>query len=389
MCERDARLLSRITARSKTRSGGPHASCARPEYEQSCDSTMPHGSLSWLATHWVTSDGLLSIFALLEAQGRSTAPVRQAGKLPPDFEARCPRVSFLASNEVWRQAIGIFEDPGLGIRAAEVSLRRQSSLVDYLVRASPTLAQALLEKARFTPLEDELRRSEYREVGDKGIFSLHGSAELYLPAVSEFVAARLVGTIRQLSGGTLSPAEVRFRHDKPGSTAAQYAFFSAPLAFRANAIEIVYPLSQLQRPLITSDPGLYKLLLGYAQQQLAESQRRRCTAERVRELVARLWQPGGGDVPDRTQVAKILSVTPRTLSRWLKAEGRTYSCVVDEFRSLSAASALQKGDSSLSDIAQLHGFADQAAFTHAFRRWTGMTPGQYRRLHAVRSRAPK
>lgn len=345
---------------------------------------MPNGSLSWLATRWVTPDGLLSIFSLLESRGQAIGPARQAGKLPSDFDARCPRVSFLAAAEVWRYASGAYDDPALGVRAAEQSLRREPGLVDYLVRASPTLAQGLADKARFAPVDDELRRCTFTVREDRASFAFHGSASIYLPACAEYVAARLVGLVRQLSDGALRPECVRFLHGVSGSTSAQRQFFGAPITFRAETFEVVYPLAALRQPSRTGDPGLYKLLLSYAEQKLDEVMRPRCTAERVRELVSQLWQPGHGAVPTRGDVARALSVTPRTLSRWLEAEGKTYVDVLDEFRALSAVRSLQKPEVSLGQLAERLGFKDQSAFTHAFRRWTGMTPGQYRRLYAVR-----
>jgi len=40
---------------------------------------------------------------------------------------------------------------------------------------------------------------------------------------------------------------------------------------------------------------------------------------------------------------------------------------------------LKDADASICEIALLLGFADQSAFHHAFKRWTGKTPGIYRK----------
>ena len=50
----------------------------------------------------------------------------------------------------------------------------------------------------------------------------------------------------------------------------------------------------------------------------------------------------------------------------------------DQTRQELALSYLGQRDLSLTDIAFLLGYQDQSAFTHAFKEWTGGTPGGYR-----------
>jgi AraC-like DNA-binding protein len=343
---------------------------------------MSTGSLSWLATRWVAPDSLVAAFAVLASRGHDTGPAKRAGKLPKDFEQTRPRVSFGAAAAVWRHVIRVCHDPALGIHAAEHSLATDPTLIDYLLRTSETLAEGLAGKAKFAPIEDELCHCEWSEDADTYKFVFRGSAEFYLPQVAEFVAARLVGAVRQLSARGQNPVAVRFQHAAPSAVATHRKFFRSVVEFGAPSIEIVYRAAELRLPSATSDPALNRLLLEYAEQKLSDVSRPRGPAERVRELVTQHWQHEQHRIPTRTEVARTLRVTPRTLSRWLEADGKTYSDVIDEFRAMAAARQLQRPEASLGRLAEMLGFKDQSAFTRAFRRWTGMTPGQYRRLHA-------
>ena len=40
----------------------------------------------------------------------------------------------------------------------------------------------------------------------------------------------------------------------------------------------------------------------------------------------------------------------------------------------------------LDDLAAMLGYSEQSSFGRAFKRWTGMTPGQYRKLHGSGTR---
>ena len=78
-------------------------------------------------------------------------------------------------------------------------------------------------------------------------------------------------------------------------------------------------------------------------------------------------------------MAALLEITPRTLQRRLRDEGRSFKQVLDALRrDLAPVYLADPGLSSL-DIASLLGFAEQSSFTRACKEWTGHTPTQYRR----------
>jgi AraC-like DNA-binding protein len=79
-----------------------------------------------------------------------------------------------------------------------------------------------------------------------------------------------------------------------------------------------------------------------------------------------------------TEIARRLGMSHRTLARRLASEGLTLSVILDELRASLARSYLKAGDLPISQIAWLLGYREVSAFTHAFKRWTGMTPRQSR-----------
>jgi AraC-like DNA-binding protein len=80
----------------------------------------------------------------------------------------------------------------------------------------------------------------------------------------------------------------------------------------------------------------------------------------------------------------------RTLQRRLKKNGLTYKRVVDQARYQASADLLCDQHVKLIDIAYELGYSDQANFNRAFRRFVGISPGEYRlQLLEDRSIVPK
>ena len=76
-----------------------------------------------------------------------------------------------------------------------------------------------------------------------------------------------------------------------------------------------------------------------------------------------------------------LAASVRTLQRRLADLDTTFSEVVEEARMKSANQLVTQSDYSLKQIASQLGYSEQAHFTRAFRRWNGVTPSAFRRLH--------
>ena len=81
----------------------------------------------------------------------------------------------------------------------------------------------------------------------------------------------------------------------------------------------------------------------------------------------------------KEKVANRLNTSVRNLTRKLSEVDITFNQLVDSIRQEKAISLIKQFDVCLSEIAFQVGFVDINGFIRAFRRWTGMTPGQYRK----------
>jgi AraC-like DNA-binding protein len=99
-------------------------------------------------------------------------------------------------------------------------------------------------------------------------------------------------------------------------------------------------------------------------------------ASRVKAL---LFERASTGIPAVDEAARRLGTSGRSLQRALRAEGTSYAALSDEVRKELALAHLRQRDRTLSEIALLVGFQEVAAFTRAFRRWTGVLPSAFRR----------
>ena len=84
-----------------------------------------------------------------------------------------------------------------------------------------------------------------------------------------------------------------------------------------------------------------------------------------------------GRKTDIITVAKEFAVSSRNLQAKLRKEGTTFRDCLDQVKKQIALDYLARPDSNLVDVAFLLGYSEQSSFNHAFKRWTGASPGNY------------
>jgi AraC-like DNA-binding protein len=84
-------------------------------------------------------------------------------------------------------------------------------------------------------------------------------------------------------------------------------------------------------------------------------------------------------MPGLNAVAGSLHLHPRTLRRRLAAEGTSFRALTNDVRATLAAELLSQVGLSVEQVARRLGYAETAAFNHAFSRWFGLAPNEYRR----------
>jgi AraC-like DNA-binding protein len=164
---------------------------------------------------------------------------------------------------------------------------------------------------------------------------------------------------------------VWFRHAGFGPAEEYRAVLECPVRFQSERSGIVFEDAALDAPRAGSDPRLAGFLQAHAEVLLAKLPDDATFAEQVRAaLVAELRE---GE-PDVAKVARRLGTSARSLQRRLQEEGASFRAVVDDARLELSRVYLGEKNLSIADIAYLLGYSDPAAFTRAFKRWTGRSP---------------
>jgi AraC-like DNA-binding protein len=170
--------------------------------------------------------------------------------------------------------------------------------------------------------------------------------------------------------------EVDFGHLRASGVEEASRAFGAPVRFAAPDNRLMFPVRELASPSRLGNPQLADQLTKLATALAAEVTPFASLEDRVVQTARALL--AAGVRPHRALVARRLGMSQRSLQRGLEAEGTTFRAVQESALRELVEALLSNPTLKLDAVAHSVGFGDQAAFSKAFRRWTGCTPARYR-----------
>jgi AraC-like DNA-binding protein len=266
--------------------------------------------------------------------------------------------------------------PGLGLEAgARYRFTTLGPLGVAMVSGS-TLADATCLALNYGDLFDPFATLELQS--DDLRFGVTVRPRLVAPGLVRFVKERavaaLLATWRDIARRELLPSGVSFAFARPTVDALYSRVTGLHVGFASTHTQLSMNAADMALPLVHADPYAVRVAEGQCQQLRNAVRDRASVAGRVKTLL-RSHSEG---VPEMGEVAAVLCLSERTLRRRLQKEGTTFAVLCDEIRRSTAEHLLSSSHLPIAHIAGQLGYAEPASFIHAFKRWKGRTPGEFR-----------
>jgi AraC-like DNA-binding protein len=302
-----------------------------------------------------------------------------------DQDNRIPLPRYLA---LVRAGIELCNDPALSLRFGESTQLPDLSIVGLMGQSFQNFEEGQRQLNRYSRLgldaDDGGALNPVEVVRENGDIWLRFTNALYVdhPLLTESALARGVSRsrARHACAPELAhiqfPKAVRFTHNEPSYRAEYDRIFGVPLFFDSpmNAFLIDEAFLNFKRP--RTSPYLSGILTARADALLEDLDSSRSTTSRVESLLLPVLHTREANM---SAIAAELALSRQTLFRKLKAEGVTFKQVLDDLRHKMALHYLNGKRASVNETAYLVGFSEPAAFSRAFKRWTGSSPLAARR----------
>ena len=287
------------------------------------------------------------------------------------------RVSAKHYGALWRTIALALDDEFFGQDSRRMKAGSFAMLC-HSVLSCKTLGQALDRSLRFYALIfDDISGKSERDAREARIV-LHeqvagGSQRAF---AHELLLMLLYGVSCWLVGRRIPLLRAEFSYAEPAYSAEYRLMYCADLRFDLPNTLIAFAVNYLDLPVVQNERSLKEFLRTAPESILLKYKNGSSLNARVRR---RLRQCLPGEVPDFERLAEQLNMTPATMRRRLHEEGESYQTIKDQLRRDLAISYLSHSSRSVMDIALELGFSERSAFHRAFRKWTGASPGEFRR----------
>lgn len=284
-----------------------------------------------------------------------------------------PRQLAAIFQTVWRES----DDEMLGLTEAPIRVGVFSLIAERMVE-SETLGDALDEMMRFYHLVTNSFCFEKRVAGDQVALSIALAKPEYDPdnILIEMLLLIWHRFPNWLVGQQIPLREVNFTY-LPKAYKEEYPLlFPGLCRVKQPQNMLVWPAEVLRWPIRRNR----EQLRGYLRRAPLPWFRKQKIEKSFTDQISRLLETSSlDDSASFTEIASQLHMTERTLRRKLTEEGGCFHRLKGDIRRDRAIYWLSKGDVSIAEISHHAGYADPAAFIRAFKAWTGLPPGLYRR----------
>jgi AraC-like DNA-binding protein len=164
-------------------------------------------------------------------------------------------------------------------------------------------------------------------------------------------------------------------YTEPAPRSDSSRVYQAPIRPDQPHVGLCFDARWLELPVVQNPQSLREFLAGSPANLLIKYRDAGSVSERIRRVLHRRL-----DAADQSleAVGVALAMAPQTLRRRLRDEGHGFQALKDALRRDAAIAHLARPELTLPEIAQRLGFSEASTFHRAFKKWTGVAPGEYR-----------
>ena len=296
------------------------------------------------------------------------------------------RLSIPRYMRLGHSAIALCGDPALGLEMGRHSRLSQAGLAGVTAAQAPTLREAARTLIHFEPLYAHNYRGQSSFSEDSGGAWLSFYSISPYNGFNRFVVDSVLSSWRHqlgsLLGETLPVERVEIEFPAPDYAGRYESCFGCPVEFGAGHNRLRLSNACLDLPLAQHCPSTWHQLMELAERELEQLTRTRSLRERITHLLGPMLH---GREPELEEVAQQLQLPSWTLRRKLAEEGTQFRTLLNETRRDLAMAYIRDTELAFGEIAFLLGFASAEAFQRAFKRWSGQTPGEFRRSQRLQT----
>ena len=278
-----------------------------------------------------------------------------------DGENRIPFARYVA---LMRAGKELCNDPAFALHFGESAEGAEATFACMMGIFSPTIAESLAH-------DDDLSNGSLRMTrnGDEVWFADTRNDDF--PEGAESSYARTVCAARLLFPGAELVKAVHFTHAEPPYRAEYDRIFRMPIVFGSDSNVMVTDAAWLDQRLQAPSLQVFEIVKARADRLRQRVESANSTRGRVEALLTNCLHTADVSID---AVAGKLGMGRHTLFRKLRAESVTFKQVLNELRQKLATQYLSERKLAVNETAYLLGFSDPAAFSRAYKRWTGHSP---------------
>ncbi|HEB26627.1 MAG TPA: AraC family transcriptional regulator [Porticoccus sp.] len=329
------------------------------------------------ATHTTIATWVMPILSALQPYSDGSKLLAQV-----NIDSRCiedanQRIPIDKMTRLWRLAEELSGDDCIGLEVIKHVTPTNFHALVYAHHASSSMRESLERIKKFSDVVSTAVRIEITETEENVILSWHMVDDISQPshhAIDSFMALIAIGG-QQLSKEKSNPiTAVQLTRTAPKDTSRHEKHYNCPISYDAERCEMHFSQQLIDLPIPTGNSELVRI----NEQVLTEYLARFRKNDIVRAVYNSLIDLMPRGEPTQEKVASQLGTSCRSLHRKLKELDTSYKVIVDETRQHLAMQYLKQSDLSITAITYQLGFLDSSSFARSFRRWTGLSPSEFR-----------
>ncbi|MDQ0192442.1 AraC family transcriptional regulator [Paenibacillus wynnii] len=297
-------------------------------------------------------------------------------------EARIPAEDF---ERIVKAAALYTEDEWFGLHQGQGMSISDLGVLGYVMLHSKTLGQALAAYQQYNFIICSGFNADLEVEGEDILISivLHNSPKAPSRHCIEDMTVSFYRTMLGLSCRSIPVKDVHFMHSPPSRIDEYIDTFGVVPQFNQESNTLRLSKEILDYPVLSADPRLLGIF-----EAIAEEVRTKLTQGSLLTEALNRWiiECMPTHFPTLQDAARYMRMSVRTLQAKLKKENTSYNRMANEVRKELALRYLDKQEYTIAEIAYLLHFSEPSALQSAFRKWMGVTPGEYRQRAAIASR---